>query len=374
MTHIGLNAHLLSGTAGYRSAGIHGYIFHVLANLKAAAPPDWRFTALVGPSNSAAFDGLDLRRSRWDTGHPLRRLLWEQLAQPWHLGDFDLVHALAFVSPLILLRPSVVTVYDLSFIRFPQVLPASRRLYLRLFTQLSCQRARRVIAISQSTARDLTATFGIPPGRIDIALPGYDTRAYRPLPSEQIRAFRAAKDLPDRFWLFVGTLEPRKNLPMLLRAYAALPPAARLPLILAGGKGWDYQPIFDAVSQLDLEGQVRFPGYVPVEDLPLWYNSAQAFVYPSVYEGFGLPVLEAMACGTPVIVSGVSSLPEVAGTAGLCLPPDDEPAWTAALARAAVDDHWRQAARERGLQQAGQFDWSRTAGCTVASYRQALMG
>lgn len=373
MTHIGLNAHLLSGTAGYRSAGIHGYIFHVLAHLKATAPPDWRFTALLGPSSRAAFEGIDLRRSRWDTEHPLRRILWEQLAQPWQLGDFDLVHALAFVSPLILSRPSVVTVYDLSFIHFPQVLPAARRLYLRLFTRLSCQRARRVIAISQSTARDLTAALGISPSKIDIALPGYDALAYHPLPAEQIRAFRAAKDLPDRFWLFLGTLEPRKNLPMLLRAYAAIPPASRLPLILAGGKGWDYEPIFQAASQFGLEGQVRFPGYVPVEDLPLWYNSAEAFVYPSVYEGFGLPVLEAMACGTPVIVSSVSSLPEVVGSAGVCIRPDDESAWTAALVRAAEDSYWRQDARERGLQQASQFGWRHTAERTIASYRQALM-
>src|SRR5690242_6461303 len=142
MTHIGLNAHLLSGRAGYRSAGIHGYIYHTLAHLRAAAPEDWRFTVMVGAGNGAQFDGLTMRRASLDTESPLRRILWEQAIQPWGLSEFDLYHALAFVSPLILRKPSVITVYDLSFLHYPQVLSTSRRLYLRLFTALSCQRAQ----------------------------------------------------------------------------------------------------------------------------------------------------------------------------------------------------------------------------------------
>ncbi len=374
MVHVGLNAHLLSRRAGYRTAGIHGYIWHTLTHLAAAAPPGWRLTALVGRDNPAAFPGLELRRARLDTEAPLRRILWEQAFQPWGLADFDLYHALAFVSPLWLRAPSVVTIYDLSFIHYPQVLPAARRWYLRLFTALSCRRARRVIAISHSTARDVAATFGIPPARIDVAAPGYDTAAYRPLPAEAAAAFRARRGLPDRFWLFVGTLEPRKNLPALLEAYAALPPAERLPLVLAGGRGWDYQAIFAAVERLQLADWVQFPGFLPADELPFWYNSAEVFVYPSVYEGFGLPALEAMACGTPVIVSDRASLPEVVGQAGVRVPPQDTAAWTAALRRAGADAEWRAAAREEGLRQAARYDWAETARQTVASYQRALAG
>lgn len=372
MTHIGLNAHLLSGQAGYRSAGIHGYIYHTLANLQAAAPADWRFTAMVGAGNSLTINGITSRQSRWNTESPLRRILWEQLAHPPQLGEFDLYHALAFVSPLIMRKPSVVTVYDLSFIHYPQVLSVSRRLYLRLFTALSCRRAGRVIAISHSTARDLTESLNIPAGKIDVAAPGYDAVTYKPLPPEQVAAFRAKQGLPDRFWLFLGTLEPRKNLLLLLQAYAALPKSERLPLVLAGGKGWDYQAIFRAVEDYNLIGEVQFPGYLPVEDLRLWYNSAEVFLYPSLFEGFGLPVLEAMACGTPVLVSDVSSLPEVAGSAGLCLPPHDAPAWTEALRRAYQDSDWREQAARRGLEEARRYSWQQTAARTVASYRRAL--
>jgi hypothetical protein len=129
--HIGLNAYLLTRTAGYRTAGIHGYIEGLLRHLPAAAPADWRFTALVGARGASAIPGVELRRAAIDTESPTRRILWEQLAQPWALADFDLYHALAFVAPLILTRPAVVTVYDLSFIHYPERLPASRRLYLR---------------------------------------------------------------------------------------------------------------------------------------------------------------------------------------------------------------------------------------------------
>jgi glycosyltransferase involved in cell wall biosynthesis len=373
MTHIGLNAHLLSGKASYRSAGIHGYIYHTLANLSAVAPENWRFTAMVGAANQLNLNGLTMRRSAWDTNSPLRRILWEQTMQPFQLNDFDLYHGLAFVSPLLLTKPSIITVYDLSFLHYPQVLSTSRRLYLRLFTALSCRRAKRVIAISHSTARDVHESFGIPLEKIDIAPPGYDANIYKPYPAEEIAAFRSHRNLPERFWLFLGTLEPRKNLPMLLQAYAALPDNQRLPLILAGGKGWDYQAIFDAIDRYKLQNWVQLPGYLPVEELPLWYNSAEVFLYPSVFEGFGIPVLEAMACGTPVIISNASSLPEVAGSAGLSLPPHAVDQWTEALRRTHSDSNWGEQATQQGFIEAKRYSWQGTAIETVRSYQQALL-
>ncbi|MBK8030520.1 MAG: glycosyltransferase family 4 protein [Chloroflexi bacterium] len=369
--HIGLNAHLLSGSAGYRSAGIHGYIDGLLRHLPR---DDWRFTAFVGAANHMQIDGVELRRSRLDTESPLRRIVWEQALQPWQLGAFDLYHALAFVAPLPLSTPMIVTIYDLSFIHYPERLPAARRLYLRLFTGLTCRRARRVQVISQSTGRDVERSLGIPASKIDLAQPGYDPARFYPLPADEIAAFKRAKNLPERFWLFIGTLEPRKNLTVLLDAYAALPVHQRLPLILGGGKGWDYDPIFAAVERHHLGSWVQFPGFIPADELRFWYNSAEAFIYPSVFEGFGLPVLEAQACGTPVIMSDASSLPEVAGDAGLTLAPQAVSAWTEALRRAVDDTQWRNAARERGLVQAARFQWQATADKTIESYRKALHG
>lgn len=372
MVHIGLNAHLLSSQAGYRSAGIHGYIYHTLSHLAADASPGWQFTVMVSAANNTQFEGMTMQRARSNTESPIRRILWEQLAQPWQLGAFDLYHALAFVSPLWLTKPSVVTVYDLSFIHYPQVLSASRRLYLRTFTALSCRRARRVIGISESTARDVQRSLGIPAERIDVALPGYDRERYKPLPTHEVQAFRTRKNLPERFWLFVGTLEPRKNLPTLLEAYAALPKGERLPLLIGGGKGWGYDAIFSRIERYNLGDDVRWVGFLPWEELPLWYNSAEVFIYPSVFEGFGLPVLEAMACGTPVIVSDASSLPEVAGNAGMLVPPDDVMGWTEALRCAAADGEWRAEAQERSLREAARFSWEITARQTLESYRRAL--
>jgi glycosyltransferase involved in cell wall biosynthesis len=371
---IALNAHLLSGAAGYRSAGIHRYIDQLLTHLPAAVPPDWRLTAFAGAQAGRDYAGLEMRRSRWNTESAARRILWEQALQPWELRGFDAYHALAFAGPLLGAPPLVVTVYDLSFIHEPQRLPAGRRLYLRWLTALTCRRARRVVAISQSTAQDVSATFSIPADRIAVAAPGVDLAQFQPLPAADIEAFRQAKTLPPRFWLFMGTLEPRKNLVMLLEAYAALPASDRLPLVLAGGKGWDFAPIFAAVERLGLGDAVRFPGFVPFDELALWYNSAEVFIYPSVFEGFGLPVLEAMACGVPVIVSDASSLPEITGDTGLCLPPRSAEAWTNALRRAASDDAWRRSAAEAGLQRARQFTWAETARQTALAYQRAFHG
>lgn len=370
--HIGINAHLLSGQAGYRSAGIHGYIYNLLRHLPAAGL-DAHYTVFVGEGRPVPDPQITTRASRLGTGKPAMRIYWEQFVQPWRVwrAGIDLLHAMAFVSPLVLPCPSVVTVYDLSFLLYPEVFRAARRLYLRFFTGISCRRARRVIAISQSTARDIRRLLGVPAARIDVAVPGVGERFFSTVSREVCAAFRADKNLPDRFILFLGTLEPRKNLLTLLHAYAKLPTRA-VKLVLAGGKGWLYEDIFRAIEMLDLKEDVILPGYVPGVELPRWYASAETFVYPSIYEGFGLPLLEAMAVGTPVIASDTSSLPEAVGDAGVLVPPEDIAAWTAALAEAIDSPGWREEMGARGRMHARGFTWARTAAQTVESYRRAL--
>lgn len=369
---VGLNAHLLSRQAGYRSAGIHGYIVNLLRHLPEQAPANWQFQALVGAACQASFSGVSVKRARFNTEGPLRRILWEQTLQPWAIRQFDLYHALAFVAPLALAAPMAVTVYDLSFLRFPERLSKARRLYLRGMTALTCARARRILAISQSTAEDLTALLEIPASKIDVTPLGYDKTLFRPLLPAERERFRQKERLPARFWLYVGTLEPRKNLEMLLRAYARLTPRERLPLILGGGLGWQGKRVLAAIESLGLSDSVKHVGFIPAADLPFWYNCAEAFLYPSVFEGFGLPVLEAMACGAPVLTSDVSSLPEVAGAAGKCLPPTDEERWAAELKALKTDEEWRDMARTKGLERAALFSWARTAELTLDSYRMAM--
>ncbi len=372
MTTIAINAHLLSSQAGYRAAGIHTVLHQTLMHLPSVAPKDWQFRAMVGGANHATYDGITMQRARLDTEAPAKRILWEQVLQPFEIGAVDLYHAGAFVAPLLLTKPMVVMVYDLTFLRYPQRLTTARRLYLKTFTELTCQRARRILAISESTKHDIVTLLGISADKVDVTPLGYDRNIHKPLPKEAIAQFRATQNLPERFWLYLGTLEPRKNLVTLIEAYARLPKSERLPLVLAGGKGWLTAPIFEAIAKHQLEDDIRLPGFIPTDDLALWYNSAECFIFPSVFEGFGLPVLEAMACGTPVITSNVSSLPEVAQDAGLTLAPHDIDAWEAALKRVYDDRAWHEQSSKRGLEIAQTFTWEKTARLTVASYQRAL--
>lgn len=370
MARIALNAQLLAGEASYRSAGIHRYIYELLRRLPQKAP-GVAFTAFIGPrAVPPPVPGIHWVRAVWPTHRPLGRILWEQLALPLRLarGGWDLLHALAFVAPLAARLPVAVTVYDLSFVRYPEAFRAPNRMYLRLFTRLTCRRAAGILTISQAAREDLVRLWGLPPERIEVAYPGVDPR-FRPLPAEAVVAFRARHGLPDRFILYVGTLEPRKNLEVLLEAVARLSPP--VPLILIGGRGW--KPAFlSRLRELEREGRARWVGFVPDAELPLWYNAAALFAYPSRYEGFGMPPLEAMACGTPVIAARASSLPEVVGEAGWLVDPGDVEGWVEGLRALLRDEGLREALRARGLARARRFTWEATAEATARLYNKIL--
>jgi len=368
---VGVDAHLLSLAETYRSAGIHWYIQNLLSCLP-AADPEIKYTIFLGEKRYSGVPGLDLRISRLPTHQPVARIVWEQVIQPAALGKsgVDLIHGTAYVGPLLSACPSVVTVHDLSFLFYPRSFRTLNRLYLRIFTRLSVRRAQRVIAVSESTKRDLVQQYDLLPAKIDVVHNGVDP-GFRPLPASQVAAFRAEQGLPERFILFVGTLEPRKNVAALVEAYAGLS-RSRPPLMLVGGKGWLHDGVFARMEALSLTDEVCFVGYVPAEDVPLWYNAADLFVYPSLYEGFGLPPLEAMACGTPVITSTASSLPEVVSQAGLLVDPASIDDLVSAMTRALADTDLREEMRAAGLAQASRFSWRQTAQRTAASYRRAL--
>lgn len=375
--HIAIDAQLLNTAHTYRGAGVSIYSQNLLHAL-GKQPNRHRFTVFLNDAD-VAVPGMEMRRTRWPAHQPLARILWEQSALPLALirEDADLVHGLVNVLPLATTVPGVVTVHDLSFLRMPERFPLAKRIYLGQLCRWSVQRARRIIAVSRQTADDLIGFFGVSAGKIEVVYNGVADRfapGVAPGPD-----FRAENGLPDRFLLYVGTLEPRKNLERLIEAFAQWRAAAPLQdqdvaLVLAGAQGWFYEQIFARVNALNLAPVVHFPGFVPADALPHWYRAALAFVYPSLFEGFGLPVLEAMACGAPVLCSRAPSLLEVAGDAALTFPAEETDALAAALTQIIGDASLRQDLGQRGLAQARRFSWDRCAAETLAVYEDVVSG
>jgi glycosyltransferase involved in cell wall biosynthesis len=374
--HICLNAQLISGQAGYRGAGVNNYTRQLLAALGGAVlsrATEHQFTAFVHTQ------GLAIPGIQFVTGSPLleqpaARIAWEQMVLPAALNRHGAhaVHGLVNVLPLVGRLPGVVTVHDLSFVRTPQMLPPLKRFYLARLCAASVARARCVIAVSRQTAADITRYFGAPAAKVHVVYNGVSA-AFTPGDAESSAHFRRAKGLPDRYFLYLGTLEPRKNLELLVRAFARWrheigQPAEDVKLVLAGGKGWYYDTIYAQVAALGMADSVLFPGYISLPELPDWYRGAELFVYPSLFEGFGLPVLEAMACGTPVVCSQAASLLEVAGEAALTFPADDEEALADALRCLSGSPTQRARLRDLGLAQAARFSWTVAAAQTIELY------
>jgi glycosyltransferase involved in cell wall biosynthesis len=301
------------------------------------------------------------RLERWALGVEVARL------------GLDLLHTTDFIPPAFGYRRSVITVHDLTFFHYPQFLTAESRRYYNRQIGWAVRRAGHILADSYATKSDLASMLDVPSDRVTVVHLAADP-AFRPLADAEIAPVVARYGLEPGFLLCVGTLEPRKNLPRLFRAYRQLLDAKTTcaPLVLVGGKGWLYDEIFERVQELRLTEYVRFLQHVTDADLPALYNAAGVLTTPSFYEGFGLPALEAMACGTPVVVANRSSLPEVVGEAGLLIDPDDVDDIAQALARVLTDGPLRSRMRELGLAQAARFSWERTARETLAVYQKVL--
>jgi glycosyltransferase involved in cell wall biosynthesis len=306
------------------------------------------------------------------------RLSWEMLANPP-----DLLFVPSHVLPLLHPRRSVVTVHDLGYLYHPEAHTLSQNLYLRWSTRFNARTATHVLADSQATRRDLVRYYHIPEMKIAVVYPGRDEALAPVADPALLSAVRTRYGLSGPYLLNVGTLHPRKNLVRLVHAFGSLlrdsTAGARssisgLQLVLAGKKGWLYDEILDQVRQLGLSNRVVLTGYVPDADLPALLSGALAFVFPSLYEGFGLPLLEAMACGTPVICSNAASLPEVAGDAALMVDPTDPEALTGALARLVTDDGLRRELVARGFRQMQQFSWRRCAQETMRVLQEVGRG
>lgn len=286
------------------------------------------------------------------------RLSWEMMRRPP-----GVLFIPSHVVPLWHPRRTVVTIHDIGYLEYPQAHTRLSRLYLHLSTIFSARTAKRVIAISEATKRDLVRRYGIPSSKIAVVYHGRDP-GFRPVRDEQaIDEVAARYGVSTPYCIHVGTLQPRKNLGLLVDAWAELRERMEKPpqLLLAGRRGWLYESLFAAVEERRLGDLVKFADYVEQADLPALYSGALALVFPSLYEGFGLPPLEAMSCGTPVVASNATSLPEVVGQAGLLLDPRDPHAWAEAVHRVAGDPGLRAELSVAGLHRAAGFTWERCA-------------
>ncbi|MDP2660763.1 MAG: glycosyltransferase family 1 protein, partial [Dehalococcoidia bacterium] len=314
-----------------------------------------------------------LTRSLWTPCHHR----WEQVALPAELSlaRLDVLHSPDFIPPLHRRCRSVITVHDLAFLHFPELLTEeARRYYGQIY--LAVESADAIIAVSENTKNDLVKMAGATPGKVHIVFEA-PAGSYHQIEPGAGGMPASVRSLAQPFLLFVGTLEPRKNLSVLLHAMGLIKAdrGGRTPLlVIAGNKGWLYQDTLDLIGTLNLSGETLLFGPASPEELLWLYNRAEAMVLPSMYEGFGLPVIEAMACGTPVITTNVSSLPEVAGEAAILVDPHDSDGLAAAISRVLDDPNLRARMREAGLAQSSHFDWDSTARATVEVYREASLG
>jgi glycosyltransferase involved in cell wall biosynthesis len=357
-------------------AGAGVYTYHLTRALAAALPPGDRLTVF---DRRRAFPDLGSTpavdvRSVALAGRG-RRIVWEQSGLPWalHHADAEVFHAPHHSVPLLPGRwKTVATVHDVTFSLLPWRYTPARRLYMAAVTALAARRADRFIVPSVSVARDFARLFRVADGRIAV-VPEAPPPSMRVIEdADALAAVRRRLDLPPRFVLSVGTLEPGKNRGALLRA-AALLRARRLPhaLVIAGQRGWRVDEPGELARRLGISGAVRHLGYVPDTDLPALYNLAEAFVFPSWREGFGLPPLEAMACGTPVVASNRPAMPEVLGGAALFAAPNRPDAIADALERLLTDRELHERLRRQGIERAAAYTWERAARETLGVYRDA---
>jgi glycosyltransferase involved in cell wall biosynthesis len=307
--------------------------------------------------------------------------LWYRLRLPIPIqlvtGPIDLFHSPDFVLPPVAGRiPTVLTVHDLSFVHYPETFPPALVRYLNRLVPWSIRRASHILADSESTRRDLLRIWSVPEEKLSVLYSGVHAR-FQPVQDEKQRAeVRARYGLGNTpYILAVGTIQPRKNYALLISAFSRIANDMPHNLVIVGGKGWLYETLLNQVDNLPDKERVRFPGFVTDADLPVLYSAADLFVFPSLYEGFGLPLLEAMACGVPVLSSNASSLPEVVdekGEAAVLLPPEDKIAWSQAMQRLLTDGDQRERMIKAGLRHVRNFSWQSAARQLLLLYHTLL--
>ncbi len=366
---IGIDARLVY----YSRAGIGQYILRLSEALAGLDTHQDQFILLQSRKDGTQMvNGRNFNRaSLWTPSH--HRI--EQTALRFEIGrlNLDLLHSPDFIPPFYRNCKSVITVHDLAFLLYPHFLTKESARYYGQIDQ-AVRNTDHIIAVSERTRQDTINLLGVAERKITVIHEAANP-IYRQVDAEEAR--RQVVDmygLDREYILFVSTIEPRKNLPGLLHAYRKMLDDYKRPegLVLAGSPGWLSEEVYDTVETLNLDEHVRFLGRVPSEHLVYLYNAARLLVHPSFYEGFGLPPLEAMTCGTPTVVSDVSALPEVVGDAAILIDPHDIDELTVSMWRALSDEKLRASLITKGLKRAEMFSWTRAAQDTLNVYRRVV--
>lgn len=287
----------------------------------------------------------------------------------------SIFHATNFITLPTRYAKQVVTIHDLAFMKFPEVVESNIYQYLMRWVPYSIKKADQIIADSIQTKADIIEYFTIPEDKINVVYLAADSK-FKKESQEKIEIVKVKYKLPIKYLLYLGTLEPKKNITTLIDVYNQLKQKYSIEekLVIVGTKGWKFNPIFEKIKDLHLENDVIFTGYVDDEDLPSIYSGASVFTFPSIYEGFGIPLLEAMQCEIPVVASNTSCIPEVVEDAGLLIDPYDINKWVEAIYQILINHELRMNLVQKGIEQSNKFSWEKVANETLEVYKKALKG
>ncbi len=346
-----------------------------LIEMKSGSDEDIELYIFVQKNGRRQINAPNSPRIHWRVfpeKHPLARLVWEQVRLPFLIrrSKIDILHSLHYTRPVILPCASVVTFHDMTFFLYPDLHTRIKRKFFPAAIRYSARHSQAIITTSECTKQDTIRLLNVPAEKM-FSIPNGVGEEFRPISEKAIlEECRRKYRLPEEFILNVGLIEPRKNLSLLLRAYAKLCQRRECPpIVITGGFGWMYDEAIQQIDMLDLKDKVQFTGYIPAQDLPMVYNLARIFVYPSLYEGFGFPPLEAMACGIPVITTSISAMLDQVGDAGILVPPNDECALLEAMDDLLGDRRMQEFLSKSGRTRSAYFTWKRTAQETLRVYQ-----
>lgn len=347
----------IQSTVGKRT-GFGNYVLGLLEGFKQA---------------SRAPEFVCLKHGRKVAMRTLGRILWDQIEFPFKAWSKkpDLVHKPCFAGPIFYRGPLVLTVHDIITYIYPKNISATSRIYWNGVFISSIKTAKIIITASEASKRDFVNLLGVDSARVHVIYHGiFDS--FKPRETAEARCGLHSLKLPSRYFMCVGSLEPRKNLPMIIKTYLSVAGKIQEDLVIVGKPAWGLKELDSVLKGHKFQNRVCFLGYVGDDQLPLLYNAATGLLFPSLYEGFGLPPLEAMASGCPVVCSNTSSVPEVVGDAGLLLDPKEESLWSDAILRLSEDPSLREKMSNGGIQRAENFTWKECAEKTMAVYEKAL--
>jgi glycosyltransferase involved in cell wall biosynthesis len=358
-----------------RNTGVQYYTERLFEELAKINNPDLEFH-LLRPNDqffksSGKIHGINVNGR-------LKRIFFEQFILPGYIGKhrYGLFHSTSYISPYFLNRSSVLTIHDLLVYDYPALCQSESVIYFKLFLGASIKKASHIIAVSQKVKDDIIRIFNVYPGKIDVIHLGINPIFKRIIDEDVLAQIRKKYEIPEKYILFVGNIEPKKNLERLILAYSQLKgkKGIKHKLVIVGKKGWKYEATLQLIDKLKISEEIILTGYVVEKDLPAIYSMADMFVFPSIYEGFGIPPLEAMACGTPVIVSNTGALPETTGGSCLQVNPFSVDEIAHGIQQLITDNSLRQRVIQQGYNWANSFSWEKTATKTIEVYLKCLKG